>query len=173
MKIQTEKNEEIWQTIKKKIAENELKLKALNQVILGAEKIKHHKQVTKKIEAETKSETASTYLDNQYTTNLKIYLREGIYNQSKPDANGVSIANYYESRQENIYFKDYQELIDNAKARFEALSENIILLIGELLKIEEAVKEAETITKSIDDYNNKYSYQLREAIKKAYWIKFN
>jgi hypothetical protein len=173
MKIQTDLNKEIWQTLKKKIAENELKMKALNQVIAGAEKIKHHKQITKKIEAETKSETASTYLDNQYTTNLKVYLRERVYNNSKPDANGVSIANYYESCQENIYFKDYQELIDNAKARFEALGENIILLIGELQKIEEAVNEAEAITKSIDNYNNKYSYQLKEAIKKAYWIKFN
>ena len=179
MKNQTQ-NERVKEEIKKKIKEQELKIEALTLSIKGLETIKHYKTIDKRLnKAGTNEKAYLSFTKGESWSNfstINLYLKDRIYNQSAPDKNGVSIANYFNDYQENILIDkegvSYQDIIKIFNDKIEHLKEQGEKLQGELKSINALIIEAQKLDDRIEDFKNDLSYTTRNAISNNCFIRF-
>ncbi len=141
-------------------------IKLLQKVIEGTETIKHHKQVTKKI---NKVAGGNAYLSNEYglsSQRLTIWLdqKDGIYKQYREEGKEFDTYIYFESRETSVYFKDYPELIENAQKRIDYYNKRIAKLEGELRKVTSFINRAVKVTEATQALDDEMSQSMREAI---------
>lgn len=167
------KKESIEQALLKAIKNNELNIALIEKALPGIESVKHHKKVTKKL---TDAIGENAYLYTDYAMRLRLFLpcEQRVYKEVKTkevmadgsinENHSYSCPEYFENIEENIYFKTYEELIANCKARIEGLKSSLEQNKKDLLNIDKLITSAQELETKYKSVYSSMGYIFRNAI---------
>lgn len=151
--------------IKKKMAENLLKIDLLDKVITGATLSKDYKQITQRLCNNIEASTSLEKRMNSFYLRCYIPREKRIWRASEPDSNDMRTYEYLENDTESIFFDSIAELIINSTARIEGMTEENKKLSQELDNLPALMLEASELETQYKEFEKKLSYAFKRSIK--------
>lgn len=151
--------------LKKKIAECVIAEAVILRGIEGMNSVKHHKEVNKRVITAIQALGGYASLNMEYAPRIVLYFDQDkrIYTHSKPDANGMTTANYFRETQVDIYFTGgYTEMIEAAMKRMEGIIASREKYQKEFDNMDAIIEEVQALHKAYKKVEN-HSYIIREV----------
>jgi hypothetical protein len=153
--------------LNKAITQAELQGELCRDVFSAVESVKHHKKITKRL-LEELSYHGSLERRPSWSAGFKLTVYfdrdKRIYSTSKPDKNGVSLADYHDAMDITIYFESWDELQEQALRLNNSYMSHAEAIGKELDNLDDLIKRAESLAKEYNALVNNLSYTLKCAL---------
>lgn len=151
--------------LEKKIAECVIAESVTLRGIEGMKSVKHHKEINKRVITAIQALGGYASLYMSYTPRIVLYFDQDkrIYTHSKPDSNGMTVADYFSETQVDIYFTGgYTEMIESSRNRLSGIIQSRERYQAELDNMDAIIEDVQALHKAYKKVEN-HSYIIREV----------